>query len=33
MKDGVMIINTGRGKLIRTSDLIDGQRSGKIGNA
>lgn len=33
MKDGVMIINTGRGKLIRTSDLIGGLKSGKIGSA
>jgi len=30
MKDGVMIINTGRGKLIRTYDLIQGLKSGKI---
>ncbi len=33
MKDGVMIINTGRGKLIKTADLIDGLKSGKIGSA
>ncbi len=33
MKDGVMIINTGRGKLIRTSNLIGGLKSGKIGSA
>lgn len=33
MKHGVMIINTGRGKLINTSDLIDGLKSGKIGSA
>lgn len=33
MKDGVMIINTGRGKLIHTVDLIDGLKSGKIGSA
>lgn len=33
MKKGVMIINTGRGKLIRTSDLIQGLKSGKIGSA
>jgi D-lactate dehydrogenase len=33
MKKGVMIINTGRGKLIHTSDLIDGLKSGKIGSA
>lgn len=33
MKKGVMIINTGRGKLIRTSDLINGLKEGKIGSA
>ncbi len=33
MKDGVMIINTGRGKLIRTEDLIAGLRSHKVGSA
>lgn len=33
MKQGVMIVNTGRGKLIRTEDLIEGLRSGKIGSA
>ncbi len=33
MKPGVMLINTGRGKLIRTSDLIDGLKSGQIGAA
>ena len=33
MKDGVMIINTGRGKLIDTNALIDGLKSGKIGSA
>ena len=33
MKDGVMIINTGRGGLIRTADLIDGLKSGKVGAA
>jgi D-lactate dehydrogenase len=33
MKDGVMIINTGRGRLIKTSDLIDGLKSEKIGSA
>ena len=33
MKQGVMIINTGRGKLIDTSALIDGLKSGKIGSA
>ncbi|WP_165020541.1 MULTISPECIES: 2-hydroxyacid dehydrogenase [unclassified Dysgonomonas] len=33
MKDGVMIINTGRGKLINTKHLIDGLVSRKIGYA
>lgn len=33
MKDGVMIINTGRGKLIHTKHLIDGLVSRKIGFA
>jgi D-lactate dehydrogenase len=33
MKDGVMIINTGRGKLIKTSDLIEGLKNEKIGSA
>jgi D-lactate dehydrogenase len=33
MKKGTMIINTGRGKLIRTSDLIQGLKSGKISAA
>jgi D-lactate dehydrogenase len=33
MKDGVMIINTGRGKLINTVDLIDALKSKKIGAA
>jgi len=33
MKNGVMLINTGRGKLIRTSDLIQGLKSGRIGAA
>lgn len=33
MKHGVMLINTGRGKLIKTSDLIQGLKSGKIGSA
>ena len=28
-----MIINTGRGKLIRTADLIEGLKSGKVGSA
>lgn len=33
MKDGVIIINTGRGQLIRTSDLIEGLKEKKIGAA
>lgn len=33
MKPGVMIINTGRGKLIRTEDLIQGLRQHKVGSA
>jgi D-lactate dehydrogenase len=33
MKQGVMIINTGRGKLINTRDLIEGLKSRKIGAA
>ncbi|MBN1759375.1 MAG: hypothetical protein JW863_13695, partial [Chitinispirillaceae bacterium] len=33
MKDGVMIINTGRGKLIDTKSLINGLKSGKVGSA
>ena len=33
MKTGVMVINTGRGKLIKTPDLINGLKSGKIGAA
>lgn len=33
MKKGVMIINTGRGKLIHTEDLIKGLKSGQIGYA
>lgn len=33
MKDGIMLINTGRGKLIDTSALIKGLKSGKIGSA
>jgi len=31
MKYGVMIINTGRGKLIKTEDLIEGLRSHQVG--
>lgn len=33
MKKGVVLINTARGKLIKTSDLIDGIESGKISYA
>lgn len=33
MKDGVMIINTGRGKLIHTKHLIEGLVSRKVGYA
>ncbi|MEF2914251.1 MAG: 2-hydroxyacid dehydrogenase [Succinivibrio sp.] len=33
MKDGVMIINTGRGPLINSEDLVNGLKSGKIGAA
>ncbi len=33
MKEGVMIINTGRGKLIHTHSLIEGLKSKKIGSA
>lgn len=33
MKKDVMIINTGRGKLINTEDLIEGLRSKQVGSA
>jgi D-lactate dehydrogenase len=33
MKPGVMIINTGRGKLINTADLIEGLKDERIGAA
>lgn len=33
MKDGVMIINTGRGRLINTNDLIEGLKEKKIAAA
>ena len=33
MKPGVMIINTGRGKLIHTEDLIEGLRTKQVGSA
>jgi D-lactate dehydrogenase len=31
MKDGVMLINTSRGLLVNTRDVIDGLKTGKIG--
>ena len=33
MKDGVVIINTSRGALVNTEDLIAGIKSGKVGSA
>ncbi|MCD7971922.1 MAG: 2-hydroxyacid dehydrogenase [Candidatus Azobacteroides sp.] len=33
MKPGVMIINTGRGKLINTNDLIEGLKNKQVGSA
>ena len=33
MKDGVMIVNTGRGQLIHTNDLIEGLKEKKVGAA
>ena len=33
MKPGVMIINTGRGQLIHTDELIEGLKDKKIGSA
>ncbi len=33
MKEGVMLINTGRGQLIHTNDLIEGLKSKRIGSA
>ncbi|HOD11736.1 MAG TPA: 2-hydroxyacid dehydrogenase [Candidatus Omnitrophota bacterium] len=33
MRKGVMIINTGRGKLIDTKALIDGLKAGQVGSA
>jgi D-lactate dehydrogenase len=33
MKDGVVIINTGRGALIDSAALIEGLKSGKVGAA
>ncbi|MFR0834897.1 MAG: NAD(P)-dependent oxidoreductase, partial [Barnesiella sp.] len=33
MKDGVMIVNTGRGQLIHTNALIEGLKNKKVGYA
>ena len=33
MKEGVMIINTGRGQLIHTNELIEGLKCKKVGSA
>jgi len=33
MKDGVILVNTSRGKLIDTRGLVDGLKTGKIGGA
>ncbi|WP_419176115.1 2-hydroxyacid dehydrogenase [Desulfosediminicola sp.] len=33
MRDDVIIVNTGRGKLINTLDLIDALKTGKVGGA
>ena len=33
MKTGVVIVNTSRGGLIKTDDLIDALKTGKIGGA
>ncbi len=33
MKEGVMLINTGRGALIDTKALVDALKNGKVGNA
>lgn len=33
MKDGVIIINTARGELINTKDILEGLKNGKIGGA
>ncbi len=32
MKDGVMIINTARGAICKTEDIIEGLKEGKIGS-
>jgi D-lactate dehydrogenase len=31
MKDNIMLINTSRGALINTTDIIEAQKSGKVG--
>ncbi len=33
MKPGIMIINTGRGGLVKTQDLIEALKSGRVGSA
>lgn len=33
MKRGVMIVNTGRGALVNTQDLLEGLETGKVGSA
>ena len=33
MKKGVMIVNTGRGAIVKTEDLIEGLKNGQIGSA
>jgi D-3-phosphoglycerate dehydrogenase len=33
MKRGVLIVNAGRGSLIRTDDLVEGLRTGQVGGA
>ena len=33
MKDGVVIVNTSRGGLVNTEDLIQGIKTGKVGAA
>jgi D-lactate dehydrogenase len=32
MRDGVMLVNTGRGALVDTAAVIDGLKSGRIGS-
>jgi D-lactate dehydrogenase len=31
MKDNIMLINTSRGALINTTDIIEAKKSGKVG--